>query len=169
MWSSHWSCDWDPCSLSWTLASIALPFPWDRLIALLWPIAFLYIDQLAWAIPLDQDVLIFIVIYFLFYFDKKLNVFLSLCLRCSVWSARYITCILSTWNVTKHRDWSLSLTGINWVSDGVSINFTEYMYHKDVHFFGSLKQMIIIDFWEKNRVIPMGTKLLLLSNRLKGF
>ena len=53
---------------------------------------------------------------------------------------------LSTWNVTKHRDRFPSLTGINWVSDGVSIDFTEYMCCKGVHFSGSLKQMIMIDF-----------------------
>ena len=53
---------------------------------------------------------------------------------------------LSTWNVTKHGDRSPSPTGVNWVSDGVSIDFTEYMCRKGVHFFGSLKQMIIVDF-----------------------
>ena len=42
-------------------------------------------------------------------------------------------------NVTKHGDRSPSPTGVNWVSNGVSINFTEYMRHKGVHFFGSLK------------------------------
>ena len=53
---------------------------------------------------------------------------------------------LSAWNVTKHGDQSLSLTGINWVSDGLSIDFTEYMHHRGVRFFGSLERMVIVDF-----------------------
>ena len=76
---------------------------------------------------------------------------------------------LSVRNVTKHGDWSPSLTGINWVSDRVSIDLTEYMHRRGVRFFGSLEQTIIVDFWERNRAIPVGTKLLLLSNRLQGF
>ena len=76
---------------------------------------------------------------------------------------------LSAWNVTKHRDRSPSPTGIHWVGDKVSIDSTEYMHHKSVHFSGSLKWMTAIDFWERNGVIPVGTKLLLLSNRLQGF
>ena len=75
---------------------------------------------------------------------------------------------LSTWNVTKHRDQSSSLTGINWVSDGVGIDFIEYMHYKSVHFYSSLEQTVIVDSWERHRVIPMRTKLLLLSNRLQG-
>ena len=78
-------------------------------------------------------------------------------------------CVLSTWSVTKHGDQFPSLTGISWVSDGIGIDFTEYMYHKGVHFFSSLEQMIIVDSWERNGAIPVGTKLLLLSNRLQGF
>ena len=46
---------------------------------------------------------------------------------------------LSAWDVTKHESQSLSLTGINWVSDGVSIDSTEYMCHKVVRFSGSLE------------------------------
>ena len=52
---------------------------------------------------------------------------------------------LSAWSVTKHRNQSPSLTGINWVSDGVSINFIEYMCYKSVRFYGSLEQMVIVD------------------------
>ena len=52
---------------------------------------------------------------------------------------------LSSWSVTKHRDQSLSLMGINWVSDGVGINFIEYMHYKSVCFYGSLEQMVIVD------------------------
>ena len=47
--------------------------------------------------------------------------------------------------VTKHRDQSPSPMGVNWVSDGVSINFIEYIYYKSVRFYSSLKRMIIID------------------------
>ena len=46
---------------------------------------------------------------------------------------------LSMWNVTKHGGRSPSLMGANWISDGVSIDFTEYMRHKGVCFSGSLK------------------------------
>ena len=85
----------------------------------------------------------------------------------SVCAYVWVGCLhLSAWDETKHGSWSLSLMGINWVSDGVGINSTEYMCCKSVHFSGSLKQMTIIDFWERNRVIPMWTELLLLSNRL---
>ena len=52
---------------------------------------------------------------------------------------------LSMQNVTKHRDRSLSLTGVNWVSDGVSIDFVEYMHYESVCFYGSLEQMVIAD------------------------
>ena len=76
---------------------------------------------------------------------------------------------LSAWNVTKHGGESLSPMGINWVSDGVGIDSTEYMCHKGVRFSGSLKWTTVIDIWERNRAIPVGTKLLLLSNRLQGF
>ena len=82
----------------------------------------------------------------------------------------WVQCLyLSAWNVTKHGDQSLSPTGVNWVSDRVGIDFTEYMHRRGVCFLGSLEQMIIVDFWERNGAIPMGTKLLLLSNRLQGF
>ena len=46
---------------------------------------------------------------------------------------------LSTRNVTQHGGQSPSLMGVNWVSDGVGIDSTEYMYHEDVCFSGSLK------------------------------
>ena len=36
--------------------------------------------------------------------------------------------------MTKHGDQSLSPTGVNWVSDGASINFVEYMHIKSVRF-----------------------------------
>ena len=49
-------------------------------------------------------------------------------------------------DVTKHRSRSPSPTDINWVSDGVSIDSTEYMHRKSVGLSGSLKQMTIIDF-----------------------
>ena len=52
----------------------------------------------------------------------------------------------STWDVTKHGSQSPSPTGINWVSDGVGIDSTEYMRRKSVRFSGSLKQTTIIDF-----------------------
>ena len=52
---------------------------------------------------------------------------------------------LSMQNVTKHRDRSWSLTGINWVGDGVGIDFIEYMYYKGVCFYSSLEQMVIVD------------------------
>ena len=52
----------------------------------------------------------------------------------------------STWDVTKHRSQSPSPMGINWVSDRVGIDSTEYMCHKHVRFSGSLKQTTIIDF-----------------------
>ena len=42
-------------------------------------------------------------------------------------------------NVTKHGGQSPSLTGVNWVSDRVSIDSMEYMCHEDVCFSGSLK------------------------------
>ena len=52
---------------------------------------------------------------------------------------------LSARNVTKHRDQSPSPTGVNWGSDGVGIDFVEYMHYKSVHFYGSLEQMVIVD------------------------
>ena len=76
---------------------------------------------------------------------------------------------LSMWDVTKHGGWSPSQTGINWVSDGVGINSTEYMHHKSVYFSGSLERTTVIGFWGRNGAIPVRTKLLLLSNRLQGF
>ena len=96
----------------------------------------------------------FIMIYFVFYFDIKNLIYF--CVPC-VW---YVLCgaqgvcvcrqvwhlYLSTWNVTKHGDWSLSPTGINWVSGGVGIDFTEYMRCRGVRFFGSLERMVIVDF-----------------------
>ena len=45
----------------------------------------------------------------------------------------------SAWNVTKHGGRSLSLMGVNWVSDGVGIDSTEYMRCEDVCFSGSSK------------------------------
>ena len=52
---------------------------------------------------------------------------------------------LSAQSVTKHGNQSPSLMGIIWVSDGVGINFVEYMRYKSVHFYGSLEQMVIVD------------------------
>ena len=52
---------------------------------------------------------------------------------------------LSVWNVTKHGDQSLSPTGINWVSDGVGINFVECMCCESVRFHGSLERTNIVD------------------------
>ena len=49
-------------------------------------------------------------------------------------------------NVTKHGDQPPSPMGVNWVSDGVGIDFTEYMHHRGVRVFGCLEQMIIVDF-----------------------
>ena len=49
----------------------------------------------------------------------------DICVHEQVW------CLyLSMQDVTKHRDRSPSLMGINWVSDGVHINFSEYMHCK---------------------------------------
>ena len=52
---------------------------------------------------------------------------------------------LSMQSVTKHGDQSLSLTGINWISNGVGIDFIEYMHYESVHFYGSLEQTNIVD------------------------
>ena len=54
------------------------------------------------------------------------------------WCASYmhmtkhgIQSVSSTWHVTKHRDRCLSLTGTNWVSAGVGIDFLEWgMFQK---------------------------------------
>ena len=46
---------------------------------------------------------------------------------------------LSAWDVTKHGSRSPSPMGINWVSDGVSIDSTEYMCCKVVCFSGSFR------------------------------
>ena len=51
----------------------------------------------------------------------------------------------SAWPVTKHGGRCLSLTGINRVSDRVSINFMEYMHYKSVLFYNSLEQTVIVD------------------------
>ena len=53
---------------------------------------------------------------------------------------------LSMQSVTMHGDWSPSPMGVNWVSDGVGIDFIEYMHYKSVHFYGSLEQTVIVDF-----------------------
>ena len=59
----------------------------------------------------------------------------------------WVGCLcLSAQDVTKHGSRSPSPTGINWVSDGVSINSTEYMCHKVVRFSGSLEQVTIVSF-----------------------
>ena len=52
----------------------------------------------------------------------------------------------SAWDVTKHRGQSPSLTGVNWVNDGVSIDSTEYMCCKVVCFSGSLEQVTVVSF-----------------------
>ena len=58
----------------------------------------------------------------------------------------WVRCLcLSVWNVTKHGDWSPSPTGANWVSDGVSIDFVEYMRYKSVRFYSSLERTVIVD------------------------
>ena len=51
------------------------------------------------------------------------------CVECKIYAhvSGCSTCILSVWDVTKHRDRSLSLMGVNWISDGVGIDFTEYV------------------------------------------
>ena len=68
----------------------------------------------------------------------------------AVWDVctyEWVGCLcLSALDVTKHGGQSPSPTGINWVSDGVGIDSTEYMCHKSVRFSGSLKQMTVIDF-----------------------
>ena len=107
-------------------------------------------------------------------FDIKNSIYFVLWnFLCVTWDICMCRCVqhlyLSAWNVTKHGGWSLSPMGVNWVSDGVSIDSTEYMHCKGVHFSGSLKWTTVIDFWGRNRVIPVKTKLLLLSNRLQGF
>ena len=52
---------------------------------------------------------------------------------------------LSARNVTKHGDRSPSPTGVDWVSDGVGIDFVEYMRYESVRFYGSLERMTIVD------------------------
>ena len=47
--------------------------------------------------------------------------------------------------MTKHGDQSPSPTGISWVSDGVSINFIEYMHCESVRFHSSLERTNIVD------------------------
>ena len=106
----------------------------------------------------------------IFIWYKELNLF---CVFGVMWDICMCVCVwclyLSAWGVTKYGGWSPSLMGVNWVSDGVSINSTEYMRHKSVCFSGSLEQATVVDFWGRNGMIPVGTKLLLLSNRLQGF
>ena len=106
----------------------------------------------------------------IFIWYKELNLF---CVFGVTWDICMCVCIwhlyLSVWSVTKHRGRSPSPMGVNWVSDRVSIDSTEYMHHKSVRFSGSLKQATVVDFWKRNGTIPVGTKLLLLSNRLQGF
>ena len=87
---------------------------------------------------------------FVFYFDIKDSIYFlcSFSSVCSMQHAGYMRAehlCLSMQDVTKHRDWSLSPTGINWVSDGVSIDFIEYMCYKSVHFYGSLERTVIVD------------------------
>ena len=52
---------------------------------------------------------------------------------------------LSMQSVTKHGDRSLSPTGVNWISDGVGIDFVESMHYESVRFYGSLEQTNIVD------------------------
>ena len=81
-----------------------------------------------------------------------------------------VGCLYSSmWDVTKYGGWSPSLMGVNWVSDRVGIDSTEYMHCISVCFSGSLEQVTVVDFWGRNGTIPMGTELFLLSNRLQGF
>ena len=66
-----------------------------------------------------------------FLFDiKRLNILYILKAAWGVCAYMQTGCLgLSTRDVTKHRDQSLSPTGISWVSDGVSINSREiYAY-----------------------------------------
>ena len=88
----------------------------------------------------------FIVIYLYFIFDiKDLIYFYIPCgLVCSMRGARYMgvwagAALVSARNVTKHGDRSRSPTGADWVSDGVGIDFAEYICYKGVRFFGSLE------------------------------
>ena len=86
-------------------------------------------------------------IYLYFIFDIKDLIYFCvpcvwyvLCRVLDVCPHGWVQCLyLSAWNVTKHRDQSPSLTGVNWVSDEVGIDFAEYMCYKDVHFYGSLE------------------------------
>ena len=81
---------------------------------------------------------------FCFLFDIKDLIFLCVRDVCAyTWVGRLCS---SAQDVTKHGSRSPSPTGINWVSDRVGIDSTEYMHRKSVCFSGSLKQMTIIDF-----------------------
>ena len=62
----------------------------------------------------------------------RLNILYILKVAWGVCMYVWMGCLCSSArDVTKHGDWSLSLTGINWVSDGVSINSKEiYAYQK---------------------------------------
>ena len=88
----------------------------------------------------------FIVVYLYFYFNvKDLIIFVSFIL-CVLHGGQGICACewmqhlyLSPWSVTNHRDQSPSLMGINWVNDGVGIDFVEYMCYKSVHFYNSLE------------------------------
>ena len=112
---------------------------------------------------------------FVFYFNMKDLIYFCIpfvqCVLCSmqgICACGWMWCLcLSMWSVTKHGDQSPSLTGVNWVSDGVSIDFIEYVHNKIVCFYSSLERTVIVDSWERNGVIPMRTNLLLLSNRLQ--
>ena len=76
-----------------------------------------------------------------FYFSTKDSIyFCVICLVCLVWHAGYMQHLcLSAWSVTKHGDRSPSPMGVNWVSDGVSIDFVEYMCYNSVCFYSSLE------------------------------
>ena len=102
-------------------------------------------------------------IFCIFIWYKRLNIFLC------TWSGSGCMCVCvcsSARDVTKHGGWSPSPTGVDWVSDGVGIDSTEYMHCKVVCFSASIEQVTVVGFWGRNRMIPVGTELLLLSNRL---
>ena len=86
-------------------------------------------------------------IYLYFIFDIKDSIYFwvscvwyVLCRMQDVCTCRWVQRLyLSTWSVTKYGDPSSSTMGVNWVSDGVGIDFAEYMCYKGVCFYGSLE------------------------------
>ena len=74
----------------------------------------------------------------------------------------------STWGVTKHRDQCLSLTGINWVSNGVSFNFVEIHAYQKCLLLMQCRVVDDNDLLRKKQSNLVGTGLLQLSNRLQA-